>query len=57
MIWLQTLLAVAYVTLGVVRELCPRLPDTTFANSLPLAGGPAGWILLGVLATVLIAAL
>jgi hypothetical protein len=55
-IWLQTLLALSYVMPGVARELYPRL-DTTIAEALHTAGGPAGWILLGVLATVLIAGL
>jgi hypothetical protein len=56
-ILLQTLLAVAYVTPGIARELCPGLLNIAVTDALPMAGGPAGWILLGVLATVLVGAL
>jgi hypothetical protein len=56
-IWLQTLLAVAYAAPGVEQEICPRLLGPDAANPWQSAGGPAGWILLGVLAVVLIAAM
>ena len=56
-IWLQTLLAVAFVITGIGQELHPNVFDATVTTSFATAGGPASWILLGVLATVLIASL
>ncbi len=53
----QMLLAVVYVAPGVANELWPSLVGAS-GRDLPLSvSGPAGWILLGTLAIVLIAAL
>ena len=53
----QTLLAVLYVIPGVVQEFRSDWPDITTHDPFQVAGGPIAWILLGVLAAVLIAAL
>ncbi len=56
-VWGQALVAVVYVLPGVARELCPMLAGPATSNPMQIAGGPAGWILLGTLAIVWIAAL
>jgi hypothetical protein len=56
-VWLQTLVAAACVTPSVIQELSAHSPGAHAADAVQRAWGPAAWILLGLLAVMLIAAL